>query len=118
VYRSAVLDASDDCRVHPEALRIGGGLGDRRASARLRFSEAEARRLYLGKLAVSEKMRGQGCARRLVDLAAERARMKGLDILELETRIELQENHETFRKLGFVKAGEGPMTASARQHSL
>ncbi|SLN34598.1 hypothetical protein ROH8110_01726 [Roseovarius halotolerans] len=33
--------------------------------------------------------------------------MMGLSGLELETRIELTENHETFRRLGFVKSGEG-----------
>lgn len=62
--------------------------------------------LYIGKLAVSETMRGQGLARRLIDLAANRARAKRLQMLELSTRIELVENHHTFSRLGFLKTGE------------
>lgn len=64
-------------------------------------------RLYLGKLAVSEAERGNGFARRLVDLAETRARAKKLKTLELNTRIELVENHETFQRLGFSKTADG-----------
>lgn len=59
--------------------------------------------LYLGKLAVDPQWRGQGLARRLVDLAADRARVLGRSRLELETRVELVENHAAFSRLGFVK---------------
>jgi phosphinothricin acetyltransferase len=41
--------------------------------------------LYISKLAVSMEMRGQGCARRLIELAESRATAKGLSSLELET---------------------------------
>jgi len=34
------------------------------------------------------------------------ARRAGVAILELDTRIELTENHQTFAALGFVKTGE------------
>lgn len=61
--------------------------------------------LYLGKLAVSAQARGQGLARRLVDHAAIRARALGLPALELQTRVELGENHATFARLGFVETG-------------
>ena len=71
------------------------------------FLKEKADCLYLGKLAVSERMRGKGVARQLIQLAENRAREKRLSTLELETRIELRENHETFRRLGFVKVGEG-----------
>ncbi len=64
-------------------------------------------RLYVGKLTVDETMRGKGLARQLIDLANTRAKNKGLPILELHTRIELTENHETFQKLGFSNTGEG-----------
>ncbi len=64
-------------------------------------------RLYLGKLAVDEGMRGKGLARRLVDLAAGRAAARGMAEIELETRMELVENHRTFERLGFRKVGEG-----------
>lgn len=63
--------------------------------------------LYLGKLAVNPEARGHGYARRLVELAEERAISKGLPALELETRIELLENHATFQRLGFIKISEG-----------
>lgn len=61
--------------------------------------------LYLGKLAVSKAARGQGMARSLVDIAEARAREKGLPALELQTRVELVENHATFARLGFVETG-------------
>jgi len=63
--------------------------------------------LYISKLAVNEIMRGKGLARKLVDLAEHRAKSMGLSGLELETRVELTENHDTFQCLGFVKSGEG-----------
>ena len=62
--------------------------------------------LYLGKLAVLARMRGRGLARRLVEVAADRARARGLDVVELQTRVELVENHATFARFGFVKTGE------------
>ncbi|MEM8813354.1 MAG: GNAT family N-acetyltransferase [Pseudomonadota bacterium] len=71
------------------------------------FLKEQVDSLYVGKMAVSDAMRGRGCARQLIRLAADRARSKRLPVLELETRIELHENHETFRRLGFVKVGEG-----------
>lgn len=62
-------------------------------------------RLYLGKLAVSSAARGQGLARRLLALAEERARALGLPELELQTRIELIDNHATFIAMGFRQTG-------------
>lgn len=61
--------------------------------------------LYLGKMAVSKAARGQGLARALVDMAEARARERGLPVLELQTRVELVENHATFARLGFVETG-------------
>lgn len=61
--------------------------------------------LYLGKLAVAASHRRRGFARALVELAETRARALGLPLLELQTRVELAENHATFRALGFVEAG-------------
>ncbi len=63
--------------------------------------------IYIGKLAVDETMRGRGIARALVDLAEDRAKASGLGALELETRIELIENHEAFQRLGFVRTSCG-----------
>jgi predicted N-acetyltransferase YhbS len=57
--------------------------------------------LYLGKLAVAPGLTRQGLARALIRQAETRARALGLPVLELQTRIELVENHATFRALGF-----------------
>lgn len=57
--------------------------------------------LYLGKLAVRGDQRGRGHARAMVGCAAERARALGLARVELQTRVELVENHATFAALGF-----------------
>tara|TARA_R110002020_G_scaffold10051_22_gene38983 strand:- start:16055 stop:16447 length:393 start_codon:yes stop_codon:yes gene_type:complete len=62
--------------------------------------------LYLGKLAVDDTARGQGLARRMVDLAVERAAARGLPEVELQARVELVENHAAFTKMGFRKTGE------------
>jgi ribosomal protein S18 acetylase RimI-like enzyme len=61
--------------------------------------------LYIGKLAVAEAARGRGHARQLIRTAALRAEVLGLPALELQTRIELTENHATFRALGFRQVG-------------
>ena len=62
--------------------------------------------VYIGKMAVAEDARGQGLARQLVSIAEQRARERGLPRLELQTRIELVDNHRTFAALGFVKTDE------------
>jgi GNAT superfamily N-acetyltransferase len=61
--------------------------------------------LYVGKLAVAAHHRGQGLARRLVDQAETRAREMGLPALELQTRVELVENHAAFQAMGFEEVG-------------
>jgi predicted N-acetyltransferase YhbS len=61
--------------------------------------------LYLGKLAVAASHRRQGLARQLIGLADTRARALYFPALELQTRVELAENHATFRALGFVEVG-------------
>ena len=63
--------------------------------------------LYVGKLAVAETHRGKGLASKLIQLAERRAVEKSLNNLELESRIELVENHRLFEKLGFRKTAEG-----------
>lgn len=61
--------------------------------------------LYLGKLAVDPAVQRMGYARRLIAVAEARAHDLKLPALELWTRIELSENHATFRGLGFVQSG-------------
>ena len=62
--------------------------------------------VYVGKLAVDAAVRGQGVARKIMCVAETLARANARPFLEIETRIELIENHETFAALGFSKVGE------------
>jgi len=62
--------------------------------------------LYIGKLAVRPSMHGRGIGNALVAAARAEARVLGLKALELQTRIELTENHAVFAKMGFIKTGE------------
>ena len=75
-------------------------------------------RLYLGKMAVRQDCRGRGLSRRMVEKAAERAVALRLPLLELETRIELVENHRTFARMGFVKTGENAHAGYSRPTSI
>ncbi len=70
------------------------------------FCRNESDWLYVGKVAVEDTMRGKGVARMLIDHAFQMARKNSQLGLELETRIELTENHRTFERLGFVKEAE------------
>lgn len=69
------------------------------------FLTAKPPALYLGKLAVARAWRGKGLARRLVETAEGRARALGRPALELQSRVELAENHATFIAMGFAEAG-------------
>ena len=75
-------------------------------------------RLYLGKLAVDGAQRGRGLAARLVALARERALALGYGVLELQTRIELTENHAAFARMGFVRTAETAHEGYARPTSI
>lgn len=70
--------------------------------------------VYVGKLAVAEGARGLGLARRLMAAADDIARAHGRPWLELQTRVELVENHRTFEALGFVKVAETSHPGYAR----
>ncbi|WP_103258445.1 GNAT family N-acetyltransferase [Tabrizicola aquatica] len=74
--------------------------------------------LYIGKLAVAATHRHQGLARSLIDLAETRARALDLPALELQTRIELTENHATFRALGFAETARTAHPGYDRPTSL
>lgn len=82
------------------------------------FLTAKAEVLYLGKLAVRADQRGRGFARVLVHCAQDRARALGLSAIELQTRVELIENHATFRALGFVETGRTAHAGYTRPTSI
>jgi len=70
------------------------------------FAQRKDDALCIGKLAVRPELHGLGIGRKLVDAAREEARRRGIATLELQTRVELTENHATFAHMGFVKTGE------------
>ena len=74
--------------------------------------------LYLGKLAVRADQRGRGLARELVRCAQTRAHALGFSTIELQTRVELIENHATFRALGFVETGRTSHAGYTRSTSV
>lgn len=59
--------------------------------------------LYLGKVCVAPSHQRLGLARHLITHAESRARAMSLNTLELQTRVELEDNHATFKALGFVE---------------
>jgi len=74
--------------------------------------------LYVGKVAVDESVRGRGMARKLMQAAETLARESARPFLELETRIELIENHEVFAALGFYKVAESSHPGFDRPTSI
>jgi GNAT superfamily N-acetyltransferase len=60
---------------------------------------------YIGKLAVDPAHQQAGIGRLLVEAAEEEARHIGLPALELQTRVELTDNHTAFARLGFHETG-------------
>ncbi|MEJ6394482.1 GNAT family N-acetyltransferase [Gymnodinialimonas sp. 2305UL16-5] len=70
------------------------------------FGRPEGRFYEIGKVAVADSHRRQGLARAMIEAAAARATALGLDGLQLYTRIELTENHATYRALGFTVTRE------------
>ena len=57
--------------------------------------------LYLGKICVAPSHRQLGLSRHLVEQAERTARRLKLPTLELQSRVELVDNHATFKALGF-----------------
>jgi len=70
------------------------------------FARHQPSSLYVGKLAVKPDLQGQGIGGRLMQAVETYATQQGFSSLELDTRIELTENHDTFAALGFVKTAD------------
>ncbi len=82
------------------------------------FARPKGDALYIGKLAVRPGLQGSGTGKKLVDAARAEARRRSIGVLELETRIELVENHATFARMGFVKTGESAHEGFDRPTSI
>ncbi len=74
--------------------------------------------VYVGKVAVAHSSRGKGVARAMFAAAEAVARKHGRKFLELQTRIELVENHLTFAALGFKKVAESAHPGYNRPTSI
>ena len=74
--------------------------------------------VYLSKVAVHQAYRRQGVTRSLFEAADELARQMGKRFLELQTRIELTENHQAFGALGFTKVAEAAHPGYGRITSI
>ena len=61
--------------------------------------------LLLENMAVAPERAGRGHGRRLVEIAAARARELGLSRIELYTNAAMVENLDLYRHLGFVETG-------------
>ena len=70
------------------------------------FAAVQEECVYVGKIAVAQSARGKGVARAMLAAAEVLAHGHGRRFLELQTRIELVENHATFAALGFEKVAE------------
>ena len=82
------------------------------------FADLREDCVYVGKLAVDTPFRGQGLARRLMLAAEAIARAHARPFLELQTRIELTENHAAFAALGFAKVNEYAHPGYSRPTSI
>jgi hypothetical protein len=111
-------------RMTPETLRENAGeeiliivldAGELIACGFLREAEES---IYLGKLAVKAGFRKRGILRSIITLAEGIARSRRKSALELQTRIELVENHETFAAVGFVKTGQSSHAGYDRPTSI
>lgn len=74
--------------------------------------------LYIGKLAISPDHQGKGIGKTLIEACKKLAAVKGKTQLELETRIELSENHAFFASQGFCKTGESAHEGYKRPTSI
>jgi GNAT superfamily N-acetyltransferase len=82
------------------------------------YADVRNTSVYLSKVAVAPDARGRGVARLLVAAAESIARASGRQVLELQTRIELVENHKAFGALGFKKVAEAAHAGYSRPTSI
>lgn len=74
--------------------------------------------IYVSKMAVAQSARGKSVARKMFAAVEGMARRHGRKFLELQTRIELTENHAAFAALGFRKVAESAHPGYNRPTSI
>ncbi len=70
------------------------------------FLREQADSYYISKLAVKRNRQGKGIGQKIIEACIHIAARRGKGNLDLETRVELIENHVFFERMGFVKTGE------------
>ena len=113
--------AAMDGRIDPPSSLTRMSVGDLREKARTEFvviaregqrlvgcgfGSPSGHGLYLSKLAVDPAYQKRGILRLMLPLFESEARRLGLKDLELQTRLELTDNHAAFAALGFEKVAE------------
>ena len=111
IHRTSLADLRDHC-TRGEVWSLGAPA----LAAFVLTPRSDA--LYLGKFAIAPDARGKGIARRMLALAEDRARARGLPALELQTRVELTENHATFQALGFTEIARTAHEGYSRPTSI
>jgi ribosomal protein S18 acetylase RimI-like enzyme len=107
-YMNDVIDPpSSALRLTPESLRkkaaeetVFLAYVDRRLTGCVFLAEKDDH-FYLGKMAIDTTRQGLGIGRRLVEAAEEYVRARAKPAIELQVRVELVNNQEAFRRLGF-----------------
>ncbi|MDF2365881.1 GNAT family N-acetyltransferase [Sneathiella sp.] len=69
------------------------------------FLKDMGEKIYLGKLAVNPKAQQSGIGLALVNAAIDLCRAEGKKLIELQSRVELTEVHDFFRRCGFRQTG-------------
>ncbi len=82
------------------------------------FAEERDNLVYLSTLAVDPDSQGSGIGRGLIAAVEAHALKAGKPMLELQTRVELDANHATFRRLGFVEIGRTAHSGFDRPTSI
>ena len=82
------------------------------------FCKPQGDALYVGKLVVRPGLQGGGIGKALMAAAEAEAQARGLPFIELQTRVELTDNHATFASLGFMKTGEDSHAGYDRPTSI
>ena len=113
--------ASMDGRIDPPSSLTRMSVGDLRGKAQTEFvviaregqrlvgcgfGSVSGDNLHLSKLAVDPASQNRGILRLMLPLLESEARRLGLKDLELQTRVELTDNHAAFAALGFEKVAE------------
>jgi len=103
------------CKASTERLIIAHERGQLVGCA---YADVRSKCVYVGKVAVAEEARSRGVARQLMAVAESIARTAGCPVLELQTRIELVENHKAFGALGFKRVAETAHAGYSRPTSI